>query len=104
MKLFKTSLLLSFVSVGLLFISPVVQSETQVYGSQLMTQQERIEHRNTLRNLKTQTEREQYRIQHHKKMQERAKARGVNLPDVSQSGKGKQNKDGSGFGGGGRGR
>lgn len=103
MKLFQTGLLLS---VGLLFISPVAQSETQVYGSQLMTQQERIEHRNTLRNLKTQTEREQYRIQHHKKMQERAKARGVTLPDMPQSGGNRmQNKDGSGFGGGGgRGR
>jgi hypothetical protein len=57
------------------------QARDQVYGSQLMTRQERLEYRNRMRNLKTAEEREQLRLEHHKEMQERAKARGVSLPD-----------------------
>jgi len=57
-------------------------SEDVIYGSTLMTAQERIQHRETLRTLKTNEEREQYRIEHHKRMQERAKEKGVSLPDV----------------------
>jgi hypothetical protein len=52
-----------------------------VYGSQLMTNQERIEYRNRMRTAKTAEEREQVRLEHHKQMQERAKERGVTLPD-----------------------
>jgi hypothetical protein len=52
-----------------------------IYGYELMTEQERTEHRNRMRSFKTEQEREQYRKEHHKKMQERAKARGVTLPD-----------------------
>jgi len=57
------------------------QTQDQVYGSQLMTRQERLEYRNKMRNLKTVEEREQFRLEHHKQMQERAKERGVTLPD-----------------------
>jgi hypothetical protein len=53
-----------------------------VYGSQLMTNQERIQYRNRMRAAKTVEEREQIRLEHHKQMQERAKERGVTLPDV----------------------
>jgi hypothetical protein len=52
-----------------------------IFGSQLMTEQERIEHRNRMRSLKTYEEREAFRLEHHKKMLERAKARGVMLPE-----------------------
>ena len=57
------------------------QVRDQIYGSQLMTEQERIEHRNKLRSLKTQQEREAYQLEHHKRMQERAKEKGVTIPD-----------------------
>lgn len=57
------------------------QTQDQVYGSRLMTRQERLEYRNKMRSLKTVEEREQFRLEHHKQMQERAKARGVTLPD-----------------------
>ena len=57
-----------------------VQKQEQVYGSQLMTRKERAEHRTKLRNAKTTEEREQIRNEHHERMQERAKARGVMLP------------------------
>lgn len=62
-----------------------VQAETQtrerIYGSELMTPQERNEYRTRMRALKTQEEREQFRKEHHEQMKERAKQRGVTLPD-----------------------
>ena len=57
------------------------QKQEQVYGSQLMTQQERTEHRAKMRAAKTAEEREQIRKEHHERMKERAKERGVTLPD-----------------------
>ena len=67
-----------------------VQQKTQdkaqkpevIYGSQLMTPQERTEYRAKMRSLKTQEERESLRMEHHQKMQERAKAMGKTLPDM----------------------
>ena len=80
----------------------------QVYGSQLMTQQERLEFHTRLRNAKTQEEREQIRNEHHKRMQERAKAQGKTLPDeppVRGGESGKRMWPGGGMGpGGGRNR
>jgi hypothetical protein len=58
------------------------QKPEVVYGSQLMTPQERIEYRAKMRSLKTQEEREAFRMEHHQKMQERAKAKGKTLPDM----------------------
>ncbi len=57
------------------------QEQKQVYGSQLMTQQERLEYRDRMQNATTAGEREQIRKEHHEQMQERAKERGVTLPD-----------------------
>ncbi|NDP38373.1 MAG: hypothetical protein GZ093_06430 [Rhodoferax sp.] len=53
-----------------------------IYGSQLMTLQERNEYQAKMRGLKTAQEREAYRLEHHKQMQERAKVRGVTLPET----------------------
>jgi len=61
------------------------QSQTEeqepVYGSQLMTEQERAEFRTRMRTARTPEEREQIRAEHHQLMQERAKERGLTLPD-----------------------
>jgi hypothetical protein len=57
------------------------QKQEQIYGSQLMTQQERNEYQAKMRATKTAQEREQLRLEHHKQMQVRAKERGVSLPD-----------------------
>lgn len=57
------------------------QEQEQVYGSKLMTQQERIEFRARMSAAKTAEEREQIRKEHHEQMQARAKERGVTLPD-----------------------
>ena len=58
------------------------QKPEVIYGSQLMTPQERTEYRAKMRSLKTQEEREALRMEHHQKMQERAKAKGKTLPDM----------------------
>lgn len=57
------------------------QKQPQVYGSQLMTEQERTEHRAKMRTAKTTEERDQIRKEHHERMKERAKERGVTLSD-----------------------
>ena len=46
-----------------------------------MTKQERSEYHAKMHAAKTDAEREQIRKKHHEQMQERAKARGVTLPD-----------------------
>lgn len=76
------------------------QAEERIYGSQLMTKQERAEHRAQLRAAKTAEERERIRNEHHEKMKLRAKERGVSIPDEPPAaGMGK----GMGPGGGGMG-
>ena len=57
------------------------QVQDKIYGSQLMTQQERNEFRAKMQTAKTAKEREQIRMQHHERMKERAKAKGITLPD-----------------------
>ena len=58
------------------------QKPELIYGSQLMTREERTEYRAKMRSLKTKEEREALRMEHHQQMQERAKARGKTLPDM----------------------
>jgi hypothetical protein len=58
-----------------------VRKQQQIYGSQLMTPEERAEYQSKMRSLKTEEERNQLRLEHHKEMQARAKERGVTLPD-----------------------
>jgi hypothetical protein len=80
--------------------------DRQIYGSQLMTQQERNEYSNRMRNAKTEQEREQIRKQHHEQMQIRAKEKGVTLPDEPPArgmGRGMRPSGGMGPGGGGMG-
>ncbi|MFH2134826.1 MAG: hypothetical protein ABII81_06550 [Pseudomonadota bacterium] len=62
------------------------QDQERIYGSQLMTQKERNAYRAKMRAAKTVKEREQIRNEHHKLMQQRAKERGVTLPDMPPAG------------------
>jgi hypothetical protein len=86
------------------------QEQEQMFGSQLMTPEERIEHRDNIRGLKTQEEREAFRLEHHKKMMERAKEKGITLPETPPAGgratcpKGGAGPRGGGMGPGGGGR
>lgn len=104
MRRFHLHSALALLVLGLVSTTAPAASEP-IYGSQLMTRQERIEHRQTLRTLKTQQERDAYRLEHHQKMQERAKARGTQLPDAPpQQGMGMGPGPGmGGMGGGGMG-
>lgn len=57
------------------------QMRDQVYGSQLMTDQERNEYRSRMRAAKTDEERQRIRKEHHERMKIRAQEQGVTLPD-----------------------
>lgn len=90
------------------------RQQEQIYGSQLMTQQERTAYRAKMRAAKTQEERERIRAEHHEQMKMRAKEKGVTLPDMPPAmgggmgpgggGMGPGGGMGGGMGGGGRGR
>lgn len=73
------------------------QVQAQIYGSQLMTDAERSEYRSKMRTLKTDKERDSFRLDHHENMKVRAAEKGVTLPNTPQSAGSKAN---SGFGGG----
>lgn len=75
------------------------QTQDRIYGSQLMTRQERIEFRSKMRSTKTAEEREKIRAEHHEQMKARGKERGVTLPDEPPA-RGGGMGPGSGMGGG----
>jgi hypothetical protein len=80
------------------------QAQQQIYGSQLMTPEERTEYRNKMRSLKTTAERDKLRAEHHAAMQARAKERGVTLPETppAKGGRGAgRGQGGPGYGAGG---
>lgn len=78
------------------------QDRDTIYGSQLMSDQERIEYRNRMRELRTAEERERFRLEHHERMQARAQERGLQLPPdpPSQRGRAMQPGAASGMGSG----
>ncbi len=78
-----------------------------IYGSQLMTSEERFEYRKKNMNAKTEAERAQLREQHQAMIQQRAKERNMKLPDAAPAsgagmGTGGGMKSGGGMGGGNR--
>ena len=58
-----------------------VRDQERIYGSQLMTEQERNAYRVKMQAAKTEQAREALRHEHHEEMQKRAKAKGMTLPD-----------------------
>ena len=58
------------------------QTQVRIFGSQLMTEEERKEHRKQMRRAKSDQERAEIRAQHHERMKARAEERGVSLPDA----------------------
>lgn len=56
-------------------------SPEMIYGSQMMTDQERMEHRERMRSAKTLEERELIRREHHETMKQRAEEQGLSIPD-----------------------
>ncbi|MBE0621299.1 MAG: hypothetical protein IH605_11955, partial [Burkholderiales bacterium] len=86
----KRTLIASVLTAALFLPAAVAGAadQQQIYGSQLMTQQERNEYSARMRAAKTAAEREQIRLEHHAQMTERARARGMTLPD-EPSGRGR---------------
>jgi hypothetical protein len=74
-----------------------LQAQAQIYGSQLMTTAERTEYQSKMRTLKTDKERDAFRLDHHETMKVRAAEKGVTLPETPQ---GAGSKFNNGFGGG----
>ena len=89
----------SLISVGHVFAQDQVQAQVQIYGSQLMTTAERTEYQTKMRTLKTDSERDAFRLDHHTKMTTRATERGFTLPSTPP-GVGAGPKSNSGFGAG----
>lgn len=112
--------LIIFVAACVLALSPGIVSAQQgggqstqaqpreqerIYGSQLMTAEERAEYRAKMRAANSLEEREQIRREHHERMVERAKAQGLTLPEEPPArgmrrGTGSAGGDGMGPGGG----
>ena len=62
-----------------------VFAEDQVYGWQMMSEQERQEHRTKMQNMNTEEERNRYRMEHRKMMEQRAKEQGKSLSDMPRN-------------------
>jgi hypothetical protein len=72
----------ALMSIGVdVFAQDQVQAQVQIYGSQLMTAAERTEYQSKMRTLKTDKERDAFRLDHHDKMKVRAAEKGVTLPN-----------------------
>ena len=56
-------------------------ADIPIYGSQLMTDAERADYRSRWRAARSDEERERLRREHHDRMKDRARERGVTLPD-----------------------
>ena len=69
--------------------------QEQIYGNQLMTEQERDEYRAKMRAAETAEEQEQIHMEHHEGMKARANERNLTLPDELPA-----RGDGMGSGGG----
>lgn len=84
--------------------SPAVPAEKEtIFGSQLMTAEERTAFSAQMRNATTEEERQKIRLEHRTLMLERAKAKGVTLSDtpmMNGQGMGDGKATGMGMGGG----
>ena len=84
MRVMLPSLAAIVLAVFVLAVGPASTAygqEPPVYGRQLMTEQEWLEYRERMRAATSEEERERIRLEHHARMQERAKEMGVTLPD-----------------------
>jgi hypothetical protein len=78
--------------------------DRDIYGYQLMTEQERNTYRERMRNAATAEERNRIRAEHHEQMKMRAKERGMKIPDEPPARPGHMGNDSMPMGPGGGGR
>lgn len=105
-QIYRNILIVALMALGSTAVGAADQDRDRLqdrdrYGWELMTPQEREQHRDKIRSMKTEQEREAYRQQHHEEMQKRAREKGITLPDQPR-GQGMGNGMGGGMGGGGR--
>lgn len=62
--------------------------DQDMYGYQMMSPAERDEYRNRMRTATTAEERERIRAEHHERMVQRARERGITLPEAPPAGRG----------------
>jgi hypothetical protein len=67
---------------------PPPAGQEQIYGSQLMTEQERADYRARMRSTTSNDERERIRMEHHQQMKARAAKEGKTLPDEPPASRG----------------
>lgn len=75
-----------------------VFAKAPIYGWQLMSEQERNEHRTKMQNMNTVEERSRYQLEHREMMDKRAKEQGKSISHMPQNRN--QMMDGRGSGGG----
>ena len=103
MNTYVKSLLFIF-TLSMILPTTSVFAEDQVYGWQMMSEQERQEHRTKMQNLNTEEERNRYRLEHREMMEKRAKEQGKSLPDMPRDRNNMMDGRGGGMGSGGGGR
>ena len=82
---------------GVVMAQDPAQAQLLIYGSQLMSHAERSEYQSKIRLLKTDKDRDAFRLDHHEKMKVRAAEKGITLPAVPP-GAGPGTKTGTGIG------
>lgn len=82
---------------GVVMAQEPAQAQPLIYGSQLMSNAERSEYQSKIRLLKTDKDRDAFRLDHHEKMKVRAAEKGITLPAVPP-GAGPGTKTGTGIG------
>jgi len=95
-KRFSRVLLITF-TTGFMAGAITAQAEEKAYGWQLMSPQEKMEYRQKMRSMNAQ-KRADFRKRHHEQMQQRARQRGVTLPDEPGTGRGRDKGMGQGRG------
>jgi hypothetical protein len=64
-----------------MLIAQASPGDEPIFGSQLMTTEEQSDYRSRWRAATTDQERDRIRSEHHERMKDRARERGVTLPD-----------------------
>ena len=99
--------LLFIITLGMALPAASIFAEDQIYGWQMMSERERNEYHTKMQSMNTEADKNRYRLEHHKLMQQRAKKQGKTLSDMPQNHKNMMDEQGSGGGmgsGGGGGR
>jgi len=98
-SLMTTVLALAILTLAAVGAQSAGTDQAPIYGSQIMTQQERLEYRQRMRNATSTEEQAQIRAEHHQRMQARAQQMGKALPDKPLA-RGMGRGQGSGMGSG----